>query len=81
MKIHSLGASSKAEMFIARSVKTGCGCDLDLAVEAISAPDLRELERVMSARSLLGIPVRRRIILYADGSSLMSQTEAEYEDL
>jgi hypothetical protein len=51
------------------------------AVEAISAPDLRELERVMLARSLLGIPVRRLIIFYADGSIMRLQSEAEYEDL
>jgi hypothetical protein len=67
-----------------RVISLGVNADFEearVAVEAISAPDLRELERVMLARSLLGIPVRRRIIYYADGSGMRSQSEAEYEDL
>jgi hypothetical protein len=72
-----------AEMY-RRVISLGVNADFEearVAVEAISAPDLRELERVMLARSLLGIPVRRRIIFSADGSSMRSQSEAEYEDL
>jgi hypothetical protein len=67
-----------------RMISLGVNADFEearAAVEAISAPDLRELERVMLARSLLGIPVRRLIIFYADGSIMRLQSEAEYEDL
>lgn len=66
-----------------RLISLGVNADFEearAAVKAISAPDLRELERVMLARSLLGIPVRRRIIFYGDGSLMRSQSDPEYED-
>ncbi len=49
-------------------------------VEAIPDPDLRELEQVMLARALLGIPVRRRIVFYAGGSSMTGHSEPGYDD-
>jgi len=49
-------------------------------VEAIPDPDLRELEQVMLARALLGIPVRRRIVFYAGGSSMTGHSEPGHDD-
>ena len=49
-------------------------------VEAISDPELRELELDMMARSLLGIPVRRSIVFNDNGSSMMGHSEPGYED-
>jgi hypothetical protein len=50
------------------------------SVEAISDAELRELDRVMMARTLLGIPVRREIIYYSDGSRMMRHSEPGYEN-
>jgi hypothetical protein len=72
---------SSAEIY-RRMISLGVNADFDktrAAVEAIPDPDLRELERVMLARSLLGIPVRRIIIFYANGSSLLQRSEPNYE--
>jgi hypothetical protein len=48
-------------------------------VEAIPDSDLRELERVMLARALLGIPVRRQIVFSAAGSSMTENSETGYD--
>ncbi|HEX7361758.1 MAG TPA: hypothetical protein VF283_14810 [Bryobacteraceae bacterium] len=48
------------------------------AVEAIPDPELRELERLMLARSLLGIPVRQYLIVNASGH-LSGVDEIDYE--
>jgi hypothetical protein len=64
-------------------ISVGVNADFDMtraAVEAITDPELRDLERVMMARSLLGIPVRRQIIFYADGSSVTGHSEPGYEE-
>lgn len=64
-----------------RAISLGVNADFEMtrvAVEAIPDSDLRELERVMMARSLLGIPVRRLIIFHADGSSMMGRSEPAY---
>lgn len=66
-----------------RMISLGVNADFDrthAAVEAISDPELRELERVMMARSLLGIPVRRQIVFYANGSSMTGHSESGYEN-
>ncbi len=47
-------------------------------VEGISDPELRELERVMLTRTLLGIPVRRQIIYYPEGRMTL-ESEPGYE--
>lgn len=49
-------------------------------VEAIPDGDLRELERVMPARALLGIPVCREIIFYSGSSSISMGSEPGYDD-
>ncbi len=67
-----------------RFISLGVNADFEMtraAVESISDRDLRNLERVMMARSLLGIPVRRIIIFDANGSSMTVHSEPGYENL
>jgi hypothetical protein len=71
-----------AEMY-RRMVSLGVNANFDktrTVVEAISDPELRELERVMIARSLFGIPVRRAIIFYPTGSSMTANSEPGYDE-
>jgi hypothetical protein len=73
---------SSAEVY-RRMISLGVNADFDrtrTTVEAIPDPELRELELVMLARSLLGIPVRRRIVFYAGGSSMAGHSEPGYDD-
>jgi hypothetical protein len=51
------------------------------AVEAIPDADIRELERVMLARTLLGVPVTRYIVFYANGSSMTGNSGGKYDDV
>lgn len=67
-----------------RMISLGVNADFEktrAAVEEIQDSELRELEQVMMARSLLGIPVRRQIVFYPDGSSMTGHSDPGYEDV
>jgi hypothetical protein len=64
-------------------ITLGVNASMDATLKAVSEipdPSLRELEQVMIARALLGVPVRRNMT--ASASSFCTvETEVTYEQL
>jgi hypothetical protein len=48
-------------------------------VQQIDDPVLREYEKIMVARALLGVPVRRYFMKLPSGSSLVSEADPTYD--
>jgi len=48
-------------------------------VQQIPDPVLRKYEEVMLARALLGVPVRRYLVLSANGSSMVGEVDISYD--
>ncbi|HEX4807520.1 MAG TPA: hypothetical protein VH325_01240 [Bryobacteraceae bacterium] len=49
------------------------------AIDDIPDPDLRELEKVMEARALLGVPVRRYLVASENGGSCWGEVDVTYD--
>ena len=74
------GFWSSAEVY-QRMITLGVNASMEgtrKAVAEILDANLRELEQVMLARALLGVPARRSIVQYADGS-LLNAVGTTYE--
>ena len=50
-------------------------------VQHIPDPVLREYEEIMVARALLGVPVRRYIVMYSSGSFGLGEVDPSYDRL
>jgi hypothetical protein len=48
-------------------------------VQQIPDPVLREYEEIMVARALLGVPVRRYMVMYSSGSSVLGEVDVSYD--
>jgi len=48
-------------------------------VQQIPDPPLREYEEIMVARALLGVPVRRYMVMYSSGSSVLGELDVSYD--
>jgi hypothetical protein len=48
-------------------------------VGQITDSSLRELEQVMIARALLGVPVRRYMVQFKNGSPLTGEVDISYD--
>ncbi len=48
-------------------------------VQQIPDPVLREYEDIMVARALLGVPVRRYMVMYSSGSSVLGEVDVSYD--
>jgi hypothetical protein len=48
-------------------------------VQQISDAALREYEQVMVVRALLGVPVRRYMVMYSSGSSVLGEVDVSYD--
>jgi hypothetical protein len=76
------GIWNSAEAF-RRLITLGVNASMDATLKAVSEipdPCMRELEQVMIARALLGVPVRRNMTASA-GSLCTVETEVTYEQL
>ena len=51
----------------------------DAMVQKIPDPVLREYEEIMVARALLGVPVRRYLVMSPNGSSLVGEVDVSYD--
>jgi hypothetical protein len=75
------GILASAEAY-RRMITLGVNVSLDATRKAIGEipdPDLRELEKVMEARALLGVPVRRYILVSENGGICWGEVEVTYD--
>jgi hypothetical protein len=75
------GVLASAEAY-RRMITLGVNASLDAtrkAIDEIPDPDLRELENVMEARALLGVPVRRYIVVSENGGICWGEVEVTYD--
>ena len=55
--------------------------NIEAMVQHIPDPVLREYEEIMVARALLGVPVRRYIVMYSSGSFGLGEVDPSYDRL